>query len=81
VPKFLGNNTMSGEDHLKAFQNVMDNFEVEHEDVFMKLFMQSLVDEAREWDDFKRIFKEQYGDKTDPSFFVNEFTSITKGSK
>ncbi|HEX4849980.1 MAG TPA: hypothetical protein VFV08_04190, partial [Puia sp.] len=92
VPKFLGNNTVSGEDHLKAFQNVMDNFEVEHEDVFMKSFMQSLIDEAREWyknlpdrsisswDDFKRMFKEQYGDKTDPSFFVNEFTSITKGS-
>jgi len=92
VPKFLGNNTVSGEDHLKAFQNVMDNFKVEHEDVFMKSFMQSLVDEAKEWykglpdrsisswDDFKRMFKEQYSDKTDPSFFVNEFTSITKGS-
>jgi len=39
VPKFSGNNTVSGEDHLKAFQNVMDNFEVEHEDVFMKSFM------------------------------------------
>lgn len=67
------------------------NFDVEHEDVFMKLFMQSLTDDAREWykslpdssiryiQDFKRIFKDQYGDHSDTKFALHELTNIKKG--
>lgn len=30
------------EDHLDAFKNVVDNFYIEHEDVYMRLFVQYL---------------------------------------
>ena len=54
---------------------MMSDYEVEAEDVIIKLFVQSLTEDAREW--FKRLpkfsiadwkdmecyFKKQYGDK------------------
>lgn len=49
IPKFLGSSAITGEDHIKAFQNIMDNFEDENEDVVMKMLIQSLIDDAREW--------------------------------
>jgi len=70
---------------------LIDDFEVEDEDVVMKLFMQSLIDDARDWyrslpqaiigswEEFKRVFREKYGEKTNPRFIINEFTNITKG--
>lgn len=36
--RFSGNNALSGEDHLKEFSYVMDDFEVEAEDVMMMFF-------------------------------------------
>lgn len=69
----------------------MDNFEVECEDVLMKLFMQSLVDDVRDWyrslldshigswNNFHRVFREKYGDHTDPRFKLGEITTIQKG--
>lgn len=89
---FFGNNVVSGEDHLKAFSNFMDYFEVEEEDVMMKLFMQSLTEDAREWywsfpaeiinswEEFKRLFREKYVDKVDSRYFLNQFNNIAKGS-
>lgn len=70
----------------------MDDLEVEVEDVMMKLFMQSLTEDAREWyrslpaksidswEEFKRVFREQYGDKIDSRFLLNDFNNISKGS-
>lgn len=42
----LGCSGLSGEDHLRTFLNVIGNYEIDHEDVIMKFFMQSLVDDA-----------------------------------
>lgn len=78
VPKFTSNNALSGEDHLKAFQNFIEDCEIWDEDVAMKYFMQSLIEDARDWyrslldasidskDSFFRAFREQYGDQIDP---------------
>lgn len=53
LPKFDGNNAISCEDHLRSFLDMMSDYEVEAEDVIMKLFVQSLIEDAREW--FKRL--------------------------
>lgn len=42
VHKFSGNHAISAEDHIRAFEIVMDNFDVQHENLYMKLFMQLL---------------------------------------
>lgn len=66
----------------------MNDYEVEHEDVVLKLFVQSLIEDARDWyrgmptasisywEEFEIFFKEKYGDKINPSFMLNEFKKI-----
>ena len=39
IPKFLGNGTESAERHVINLKNVIEDFEEDHEDVFMKLFV------------------------------------------
>lgn len=68
----------------------MDIFEVESEDVFMKIFMQFLIDDDREWykslpilsiisfQHFKRMFRDQYDDHLDSKFSLHELTNIRK---
>lgn len=72
--------------------NFIDNFEIEHKDVVMKMFIQSIINYARDWyrsmcdasisswNEFKYMFKQQYGDHSDPKFALNEFKSIQKRS-
>ena len=39
LPKFFGNNAITCEDHLRIFLDMMSDYEVEAEDVIMKLFV------------------------------------------
>ena len=55
LPRFYGNNAITFEDHLRNFLDIMGDYEVEAEDVIMKLCVQSLIEDAREW--FKRLPK------------------------
>ena len=69
---------------------MMSDYEVEGKDVIMKLFVQSLTKDAREW--FKRLpklsimdwkdieycFKEKYGDKQNQSYILSEFNNIKR---
>ena len=89
-PKFPRNNAITCEDHLRSFLDMMSDYEVEAADVMMKLFVQSLTEDAREW--FKRLlefsivdqkdmeccFKEKYGDKQNLSYILSEFHNIKK---
>lgn len=88
--KFARNNAISAEEHLKSFGDLINDYEIMDEDVIMKLFVQSLVDDVRawyrdlpmnrigSWEDFKNCFQEQYGDKTNVSLMLNEFNNIRK---
>jgi hypothetical protein len=49
LPKFPGNNVVTVEDHLYTIGWDMDNVEVEHEDVAMRLLASSLTEEALRW--------------------------------
>ena len=54
-PRFSRSNGITCEDHLRSFLDMMSDYEVEAEDVIMNLFVQSLIEDAREW--FKRLSK------------------------
>lgn len=91
IPKFSRNGEVLREDHIRSFQNTLDDFDVQEEDVFIKIFMQSLTEDARDWckslpdssihswEEFKRIFIEQYESYVDPKFSLHEITNIQKG--
>lgn len=90
IPKFTRSNAISGETHFKAFDIVMEDFCLPYEDVKMKLFMQSLIEDARDWFralsdfsvsslvEFKRLFLGQYGDHNSPEFALHKIISIKK---
>lgn len=90
IPKFTGNNVITCEEHLKSFIDKINDCEIENEDVFMKLFVQSMVEDARDWyrglpensitswDEFIRNFKEQYVEHVNSSYMLNEFNNIKK---
>ena len=92
IPKFSGNGIESVEWHMINLKNVIKDFEKDHEDVFMKLLMQSLTEDAAEcyrnlldgsiygWCDFADQFIKQFGDHNDTSFASHELTSIKKNA-
>ena len=69
---------------------MLNDFEVEHEDVVMNLFIHSLTEDVRDWlkrllddnislwSDLESFFKVQYGDKTSVGFMLNYFNNIKK---
>ncbi|XP_057845942.2 uncharacterized protein LOC131055476 [Cryptomeria japonica] len=97
---YNGNNNYNGggnngnhdtvEQHVMNVKNTIEEFEIPHEDVFMKLFVQSLTQDVGEWyqslpdrsisswQEFVTLFLEEFGDHNDPSFASHELTSIKK---
>jgi hypothetical protein len=71
-PRFQGNNVVLAQTHVRDFENILIEKEVEHEDVVMELFVLSLEEDARvwlrnlndasikTWDAFKALFLEQW---------------------
>jgi hypothetical protein len=48
-PKFDGDKTRLAEEHMSAFQDFTDDHFVEHDDAFMRLFVQTLGGDVRKW--------------------------------
>ena len=49
LPRFIGEDEVTAEQHLPLFCTFAENLNVEHLDVVMRLFVQSLSGEARKW--------------------------------
>jgi hypothetical protein len=49
MPKFIGEEDIIVEEHLVSFYNYADNLNIENEDVWMRVFVQSLDGEASKW--------------------------------
>ena len=47
-PKFSGNHENSASHHVQMFSDLIGDFEIAHEDVHMKLFIQTLEGDARD---------------------------------
>lgn len=49
LPKFNGNLDVSASHRVELFIDLMGDYEITHEDVHMKLFVQTLEGDARDW--------------------------------
>ena len=78
------------EDHLNYFYSFADNFNVEHANVWMILFVQSLEGEARKWfrsltpnsivdiDAIDDTFLRHWGDKKYYLYYITEFGALKR---
>jgi hypothetical protein len=92
IPLFAGGSRESVEDHLVAFSKLLDDFEVEHEDVAMRIFVSTLKGEARAWykslpdasidgwDSFQVKFIQQWA-KTRQFSLIHGFDNIRKNGE
>ena len=49
LPRFYGQGDATVEEHWNTFYSYADNHNFEHEDVWMRVFVQSLNGEVRKW--------------------------------
>jgi hypothetical protein len=90
MPKFTGEEDITAEEHLVAFYSYADNQNIENEDVWMRVFIQSLFGEARKWfrglapgsitgiEALDEAFLRHWGDKKDFLYYITEFGSLKR---
>ena len=88
LSKFNGNQAVSASQHVQVFSDLMGDYEIPHEDVYMKLFVQTLEGDAREWfsffpacfisswSDLHAAFMEQFGVRVSLSDSFDKFLRI-----
>jgi hypothetical protein len=90
IPKFTGEGDVTTEEHLATFYSYADNLNIENEDVWMRVFIQSLDGEVRKWfrglapgfivgiEALDSAFLRQWGDRKDFMYYMTEFGSLRK---
>jgi hypothetical protein len=90
MPKFTGEEDITAEEHHATFYSYADNLNIEHEDVWMRVFVQSLDGEARKWfrgfppgsidgiDALDDAFLKHWGDKKEFLYYITEFGAIKR---
>jgi hypothetical protein len=90
MPKFTGEGDITAEEHLAAFYSYADNLNIENEDVWMRVFVQSLDGEVRKWfrglapgsivgiEALDSAFLRQWGDRKDFMYYMTEFGYLKK---
>lgn len=90
MPKFTGEGDVTTEEHIEAFYNYVKNLNIEDEDVWTRVFVQSLDGHARKW--FKElpagskagleklddIFLKHWGDRRNFLYYITEFGNPKK---
>ena len=92
LPRFTGEDEITAEQYLPLFCTFAKFFNVEHLDVVMRLFVQSLSGESRkwfkglpngsinDWDELKSQFIQIWGENRDHGYSLTEFNAIKKKS-
>jgi hypothetical protein len=90
MPKFTGEEDITAEEHLATFYSYVDNLNIENEDVWMRVFVQSLDGEARKWfrglplgsivgiEALDDAFLRHWGDKKYFLYYITEFGSLKR---
>jgi len=90
MPKFIGTEGVTVEENLEAFYSCVDNLDIRENDVWMRVFIQSLDGEARKGfrelpqrsiTDFEALddaFLKQWGDKKDFLYYHTEFGNLKR---
>ena len=93
LPRFNGENEVDAHKHLENFCSFAENLNVEHLDVVLRLFVQSLEGEARKWfktladhsvntwDRMEDLFLRKWGEKKDHGMCLTEFNTLKKKHK
>jgi len=95
LPKFSGNNVITAGEHLDNFWGCFQNHPLNNddEDIVMRLFAASIVEDARKWynslpdkfvktwDDFHKVFMKRWGTKSDPRMLLLKLNEIKKKMK
>jgi len=90
MPKFTGTEGVLAEKHLESFYSYADNLDISEDDVWMRIFIQSLDGEARKW--FRELtprpitdiealddsFLKHLGDKKDLLYYHTEFGNLKR---
>jgi hypothetical protein len=91
MPRFTGEGETTTKDHLASFYSYADNQNIEHEDVWMRVFVQSLDGEAQNWfrglhagsingiESLDESFLRQWGDKKDYLYYYTIWVSEEEG--
>ena len=90
LPRFNGENEIEDQNHLEVFCSFAENFNVEHLDVVLRMFVQSLDGEARKWfktlgnrsittwEEMENYFLRKWGEKKYHGYYLTEFNAIRK---
>jgi hypothetical protein len=90
LPRFDNGGETTVEEHLTAFYSFADNFQVDYDDVWMKIFVQSLDGEVRKWfvklransittiTDLDATFLRNWGDKKDGLYYMTKFNNLQR---
>jgi hypothetical protein len=90
LPNYDGEKTISAKEHMGTFQDFIDKIFVEHDDVFMKIFVQNLEGDFikwfREllaasigtWKTLESTFMRHWGEKIKNLYYLTEFGSLKK---
>jgi len=90
LPKFTGTKGVIAEEHIESFYSYVDNLDISEDDVWMRVFVQSLDGEARKW--FRELtprsitniealhdaFLKKWGDKKDLLYYHTEFGNLKR---
>jgi hypothetical protein len=89
-PRFNGEGGVIVEEHLSSFYSFADNFNVEHANIWMRLFVQSLDGEARKWfrsfppnsivgiEALDDTFLRHWGDNKDFVYYISKFGALKR---
>ena len=90
ISLYDGERNVSARYHMGKFDDFIDLEEVDHEDVNMRLFAQSLSGEAKKWYkylparpipnfvDFQTAFLERWDDKQSPLQVLSQYNNLKK---
>jgi hypothetical protein len=88
LPSFDNEGETTAEENLTSFYSCADNFQVDYDDVWMRLFVQSLDGEVRKWfmklrdnsittiTDLDATLLRKWGDKKDDLYYMTEFNNL-----
>ena len=90
MPKFIGTEGVTSEEQLESFYSYADNLDISEDDVWMRVFVQSLDGEARKWfreltprsiadiEALDDVFLKHWGDKKDLLYYHIEFGNLKR---
>jgi hypothetical protein len=90
MPKFTGSGDYTAEEHIEAFYAYAENINISEEDVWTRIFVQSLDGQARKWfkelpansvagiEKLDEVFLKHWGERRDLLYYITEFGNLRR---